>query len=124
LQALVEFARVFEVDHVDEAIRGSDHAKVITHIQTVHALLAVNRERGTLLPEIPVLDGLVPRARDEHGVTVGFEPTDGTDGLVVRANGDILLRGEIADFDVLVGACRGDFGSVLYTFRLAMAHPS
>lgn len=39
----------------------------------------------------------------------------------MRADDDILLRSEIADLDVLVGAGGGDLRSILY---LGLAHPS
>lgn len=113
LQGLVELCRVLEVDDVDVAICGADDAQVILHVEAVDALLALHRRSRPLLAHIPVLDRLVPRARHHHGRAVVVEEAHVAHRLVVRSYHNVLLRGEVAYLDVLVGARRDDFGSIL-----------
>lgn len=115
LHRLVELGRVLEVDDVDVAVRRADDAEVVLDVEGVDALLAGDGRRGPLLAQIPVLDRLVPRSRDDHGAAPAVEEAHVADGLVVRANDNVLLRREIADLDVLVCACRDDLGAILFS---------
>lgn len=114
LERLVDLGRVLEVDNVDVAVGGAHDAQVVAHVGRVHALLALQGSRSALLTQIPVLDRLVPRARHHHGCAAAVEEAARAHGLVVGANDNVLLRGEVADLDVLVGRCGCDFGAILY----------
>lgn len=114
LQGLVKLGRVLEVDDVDVAVGGADDAQVVADVHRVHALLALHGGGGPLRAEIPVLDCLVPRSGHDHGGAVGLEEAARADGLVVGANDNVLLRGEVADLDVFVGRGGGYLCSILY----------
>lgn len=122
LQRLVDLGRLLEVDDVDVAVGGAHDAQVVAHVGRVHALLALHRGRGALLPQVPVLDRLVPRARHHHGRAVAVEEAARPHRLVVRANDNILLRAEVADLDVFVGRGGDDFGSVLEMIFVNFPH--
>ena len=113
LQSLVELCGVFEVDNIDISVGSSHNAEVVPHIHRVHAILALNSGGRALRSEIPVLDCLVPRARNNHGSTIVFEESYATYGLVVCTNHHILLRSNIANLDILVCAGRRKFCAVL-----------
>ena len=88
LNGLVELCRITQVDHIDVSIRRSHNQKVLLHIQGIDALLALHAGNRLSLSQIPVLDGLVPRACDDHRCVRSrrFEVTDTADGLVVCCN--------------------------------------
>lgn len=113
LQCLVDFGGILEVDDVDVSVGGANNAEVVLDVQGVDSFLAGDGRRGTLLPEIPVLDSLVPRSRDNHRAVAAIEEATVPHGLVMCSNDNVLLRSEIADLDVLVGASRSDLCSVL-----------
>lgn len=120
LQGFVEFGRVLEINNIDVSIGGADNAEIIADVHRINSLLALYGCRRSLLSKIPVLDRLIPRARNHHGVTIVQEESTCSHWLVVCADNDVLLGGKIADLDVLVGAGRGDFCSILETQLVAI----
>jgi hypothetical protein len=117
LHRLVEFRRLVQVHNVDVPICRRDHHQFILDVHTVYPLLTVQRRDRIRLPQVPVLDGLVPRAGHEHRCVGarGFDEAYASDRLVVRSH---LLRGRPARSQVeeagsFVGAAAGDFGAIL-----------
>lgn len=91
LHRLVKCRGVLEVDDVDVLVRRPNDAQVTFDVHRIDAVLACHRRGGPLLAHVPVLDSLVPGARGHHGVSVGLEEADGSHGLVVGSNDNILL---------------------------------
>jgi hypothetical protein len=113
LQGLVELGGLLEVDDVDVAVRGADDEQVVPNVHRVDALLALHGAGRGLAPEVPVLDGLVPRPRHGHGRAVGLEVLDAADRLVVRRDRRHLARRQVHHLGHLVGARRNDLLAVL-----------
>lgn len=114
LQCLVEFRGVFEVDDVDVPVGRADDEQVLLHVHGVDTLLACQSGRRALLPEIPVLDRLVPRAGDHHGAAAAVEEAHAPYGLVVCSDDNVLLGRQVADLDVLVCTGGGYLCSILF----------
>lgn len=118
LHGFVEFGWVVEVDDVDVAVCGRDDEEGVDDVHAVDAFLAGDGGDGGGLAEIPVLDGFVPGAGDEHlGVLLGdVDETGAADGSIVR--GDLLGGGGVAGREIhhagcFVGASSNNFGAVL-----------
>lgn len=63
----MEYGWVVEFDDIDVAIGCADDEQIALRIHRIHSLLALHRRNSSLLPQVPVLDGLVPRPRHDHG---------------------------------------------------------
>ncbi len=92
-QRPVELRGLGEVDHVDEALGGRDDQQLVPDVHGVYPVLALDRRCGRGGAQVPVLDGAVPAARDEHGAAAMGEGAHALDGLVVR--GDLLGGGAV-----------------------------
>lgn len=66
---------------------------VAADIHRVHALLGIDRCDGCLLPQIPVLHGLVPATSHQHGRAVRIERLHALDRRIVRR--DLCWLGEV-----------------------------
>jgi hypothetical protein len=93
LDGLEEGAWVLEVDDVNPAFGCGDdeevcvvRAGIVPDVHAVDAILAGDGRDRRLLAKIPVFDGLVPAASDEHVLTVDEDALDALDGLIVRCN--------------------------------------
>jgi hypothetical protein len=115
LERLVELHRIRKVDDVDVAIGGANHEQVLADIHGVDALLAGNAADWVARPQIPVFDGLVPRAGNQHRAVGVWQLEElGTfDGLIVSGDLNSLQALEVTDFGLLVGAGRDDLVAVL-----------
>lgn len=125
LHRLVELGRVLEVDHIDVPVGRPHNAEVVAHVHAVHAILTLYCSGwGALLAEIPIPDRLVPGTRDDHGAAAAVEEAACSHRLVVRADDNVLLRGEVAHLDVLVCARRDDLGAILHSVSVqAIIYP-
>lgn len=118
MHGLVEFGRGVEVDDVDVAVCSSDDEELVFDVHCIHALLALDRGDWGLLSQVPVLDGLVPRACDEEGRTADGgigNHVAAADGSIVGSNlgGSGRTGSEIQKASSFVGTGTDDLGSVL-----------
>lgn len=117
LHRLVELARLVEVDDVDVAVRGADDEKLLLAVHGVDAVLAVDASHGGGLAEVPVFDGLVPRAGHEDGrlLTGNVDESGAANFFLVRRDllgwGAVLAKVEHAGG--FVGAGSDYFASIL-----------
>jgi len=116
LERLVELVGLREVDDVDVAVGGTNDEHLVSdRVHGVDAILALQGSDGVGCAQIPVLDGLVPRASDEHGGVVYGDGLDAADRLVVGSDlGSLGSAGtEIEHSRGLVCASSKDFASIL-----------
>lgn len=116
LHRFVEFRRLVQIHHIDVPIRRRDHQQLVLHIHAVDPVLAFDTGYRRWLPEIPVLDRLVPRARYEYrtGAARHIDETDTSDGLVVCGDLD-CGRGaaKVEHAGCFVGTAADDFAAIL-----------
>lgn len=109
---LVEFGGLVEGDDVDVAIGSANDEELSLDVHGVHALLALNGGDGIRGAQVPVLDGLVPRARHDHGRLGigGREVLDAADRLIVDGDlrGRVGVGAEVDHARRLVGASPHD----------------
>ena len=101
---------------MDPAFGGTDDEHFVApDVHGVDAVFAFEGCDGLLLAQVPVFDGFVPGAGDEHGAVVDGDGFDAADRLVM--GGDLLgLRGagaEIEHAGCFVCAAAEDFLAVL-----------
>lgn len=118
LHGLVELGGVVEIDDVDIAVCRADDQQFIFHVHAVHPFLAFNRSNGGRLPQIPVLDCLVPRPGDEkRGVScrVRDHIAASNGGIVSRdLHGSSRTSRKIEHPGSFIGTCADNLGSILY----------
>lgn len=90
MDRFVKFAWVAEIYDIDIPVRGADNQEGVHDVEAIDALLAGYRGDGGRLAEVPVLDGFVPGARDEHLALLlrNIDEPSTTDGGVM--GGDLL----------------------------------
>lgn len=125
LHRLVEFRRLVQAHDIDVPIRRCDDHQLVLDVHTVHPLLALQRRDWIRLPQVPILDRLVPGARHKHGCVRArrFDEADASNRLVVR--GDLLRRrpagSEIEHAGCFVRAAAGYFGAILRSIQAQSA---
>lgn len=118
LDGLVEFARFAEVDDVDVAVRGGDDEEGADDVEGVDAFLAGDRGDGVRGAEVPVFDGFVPGARDEHLGLLGGDVDEAGAADRGVVGGDLggrcsVAGGEVEHSGGFVTAGSDDFSSIL-----------
>ena len=118
LHGLVEFGRLVEVDDVDVAVCGTDDQQLVLDVHGVDAFLALDRGDWCRLTQIPVFDGLVPRAGDQEWLAAHGGIGDhvaASNGRVMRGNlnGGRLACSEVEHAGCLVGTGTDHLGSIL-----------
>lgn len=118
LDGFVEFGGFAEVDDVDVAVGGCDDEQGSHDVEAVDAFLAGDRGDGVRGAEVPVFDGFVPGARDEHLGLLGgdVDEAGAADGGVVGGDlggGGSVAGGEVEHSRGFIAAGPDDFGSVL-----------
>lgn len=110
LDGLEYLVRVLDVDDIDVSLRSTDNQQTLLYVHRVHPLLHRHSRRRLLLPHIPVLDRLVPRARHEHipGLWV-LNELDAANRLIVGRHLRGLPRLQVETPGSLVCTSRHDF---------------
>jgi hypothetical protein len=128
LDGLVELGRLPKVDDVDISVGRTHDEQVIPHIHRVDSLLALYRGSWSALPEIPILQSLVPRSRHYHGRAHRLEVSDASYGsLVLRYLHSLACR-QVADFGLFIRSARDYLLTVLQgpcqlqQFKMTRAH--
>lgn len=88
LRSLVDGGGAVKVHNLQPAIGGCNDKQFGFDIHGVDAFLALDSGCRTLLPQVPILDSLVPRASHDHLSIVDLEGTDTLDWLIM--SGDLL----------------------------------
>lgn len=104
LGGFIEFGGLVEGDNVDVSVGRTNHEELSFYVHCVHALLTLDGRDGISGSQVPVLDGFVPRARNDHGrLGIGrSEILDAADRLIVHGD----LRGRIGVGAEIDHACR------------------
>ena len=109
LYRLIEFRRLTQVDDVDISICCAHNQEILLYIQSIDSLLTCHSSNRLTLSQIPVLDGLIPRAGHDHrGVRLrGLKVTNTAYRLIVCCDlgSCVLVRPEVNHFRSFV--CSG-----------------
>lgn len=102
LYRLIEFRRLTQVDDVDISICCAHNQEILLYIQSIDSLLTCHSSNRLTLSQIPVLDGLIPRAGHNHrGVRLrGLKVTNTAYRLIVCCDlgSRVLVRPEVNHF--------------------------
>lgn len=121
LDCACEFVRIVEVDSIHVAVCSRDNEKSILQIHGVNTILAWDARNRCSLSHVPIFDGLVPRACNDHGCFggSGFAESNTADRCIV--SGDLLggstVCTKIEKLRGFVSAGADYFISILYIVR-------
>lgn len=115
LQGFVDLVRSLQVDDVKPSFSSADDKKLVLDGHGVNTILNRQSRSWLLLSQIPVLDSLVPRSSDEHGLATNVDSLDTANGLVVGSYllGCCATSSEVKHSCCFVCASSENFGSIL-----------
>ena len=113
---LVDVSRVIEVDHMDLSLSCCNDQKLFLRIHGVDSLVTLDGSGWIWRTHIPIFDGLVPGARNNHGGIIwSINKTYASNRLIVGCNldGGCSIRAEVEEFRSFICAGTDNFLTVL-----------
>lgn len=124
LNGLVELPRLVQTHNVNVSLCGTDDKQLVLGVHGVHSVLTVDvRDRGRLA-QVPVLDRLVPRSRNQDRPcgTRHIDEASTADGLLVRGDLGGSAGLQVHHAGGFVCACADDFGAILQGVSTSNPH--